>query len=52
MREHAIVLTLAPGTTAAPVVRWLVEHGANVEEVRRGQATLEDVYLELTERAE
>jgi len=52
LREHAIVLTLTQGGAAAPVVRWLVEHGANVEEVRRGHATLEDVYLELTERAE
>ena len=52
LREHAVVIMLLSGATVAPVVRWLVEHGANVEEVRRGHATLEDVYLELTERAE
>ena len=31
----------------APIVAELVQRGAGVEEVRRHQATLEDVYLEL-----
>jgi ABC-2 type transport system ATP-binding protein len=52
VREHAIEITLAQGAVVAPIVRWLVEHGADVEEVRRGHATLEDVYLGFTERVE
>jgi ABC-2 type transport system ATP-binding protein len=48
VREHAIELRVATGTSVAPVVRWLVEQGAAIEEVRRGSATLEDVYLQLT----
>ncbi|MFN8581540.1 MAG: ABC transporter ATP-binding protein [Gemmatimonadaceae bacterium] len=41
------VLTLADGATAAPLVRWLVEHGAEVEEVRPERASLEDAFLDL-----
>jgi ABC-2 type transport system ATP-binding protein len=32
---------------AAPVVTVLVEHGVNVQEVRKSRATLEDVFLHL-----
>ena len=47
VREHAIELRVGPGASVAPVVRWLVERDAAIEEVRRS-ATLEDVYLQLT----
>jgi len=43
-----VELHLAPGTTAAPFVRAAVESGADVEEVRKGSTTLEDVYLDAT----
>ena len=48
IRDGRIVVRLAESAPAAPIVRWLVEQGAQVEEVRRGDATLEDVYLQLT----
>ncbi len=40
-------LTLRDGAEAAPLVTELVAAGAQVEEVRRGQASLEDVFLTL-----
>jgi len=33
----------------APIITTLVEAGAQIEEVRRGQASLEDVFLSLME---
>ncbi|HSL71992.1 MAG TPA: DUF4162 domain-containing protein, partial [Longimicrobiales bacterium] len=48
VRENAIDIRLQNGAAVAPIVRWVVEHGGQIEEVRRGHATLEDVYLQLT----
>ena len=51
VRNGRITMRLATTGSAAPVVRWLVEKGAEIEEVQRGSATLEDVYLQLTKPA-
>jgi len=44
-----VEIHLAPGHAAAPFVRAAVESGAEVEEVRKGSNTLEDVYLRVTQ---
>jgi ABC-2 type transport system ATP-binding protein len=50
---HLLIdLHTTPGTPqpkAAPLVEALVQAGAQIEEVRRGQASLEDVFLSLME---
>ena len=46
--ETCLVVELAPGATAGPLVALLVEYGATVEEVRRPRASLEEVFLSLT----
>jgi ABC-2 type transport system ATP-binding protein len=48
IRNGRIEARVETGASVAPLVRMLVEHGADIEEVRRGAATLEDVYLQLT----
>jgi ABC-2 type transport system ATP-binding protein len=45
-------LELADAAPAAPLVRLLVENGCNVEEVRRGSASLEDAFLKILEAPE
>lgn len=45
----SVELRLVAGSTAAPFVRAAVESGAEIEEVRKGITTLEDVYLRVTE---
>ncbi len=42
-----LTLSLAPGTSTAPIVALLVQHDVDVEEVRKARATLEDAFLEL-----
>ena len=42
-----LTLTLRDGAQTAPIISQLVSEGAQVEEVRRGQASLEDVFLTL-----
>ncbi len=49
VRDGRITLRLTRSASAAPVVRWLIVQGAEVEEVQRGLATLEEVYLQVTE---
>jgi ABC-2 type transport system ATP-binding protein len=44
-----MIVELQPGTSAAPIVAALVASGAEVEEVRRGAASLEEVFLSLVE---
>lgn len=41
------VISLTEGASPAPLVRWLVEHGADVEDVHRERASLEDAFLDL-----
>jgi ABC-2 type transport system ATP-binding protein len=50
VHNRNITVRFANGSSAAPVVRWLIEQGADVEEVQRATATLEDVYLQVTGR--
>lgn len=47
--DEQLVLTLAPGASAAPIVAMLVHNDIAVEEVRRARATLEDAFLDLME---
>jgi ABC-2 type transport system ATP-binding protein len=47
-----LVITLRGETRLAPIVAALVGAGAGIEEVRRGQASLEDVFLSLMEEGE
>lgn len=42
-------LTLDRGSSSAPIVEYLVTHGVEVEEVRKGTASLEDAFLTLVE---
>lgn len=44
-----LLLTLAQDCSAAPVVRFLVESGADIEEVRKGTASLEEAFLTIME---
>ena len=46
-RNGHLELDLRKGTEAAPLVSLLVNAGAQVEEVRRGKASLEEVFLTL-----
>jgi ABC-2 type transport system ATP-binding protein len=45
--DGELQLELRQGASAAPVIRLLVECGVPVEEVRRGGASLEDVFVAL-----
>jgi ABC-2 type transport system ATP-binding protein len=49
--ESELRIELASGASAAPLVRILVEGGAQIEEVRRGRGTLEEAFLALVEGA-
>ena len=48
MNGH-LAIDLGQGADTAPLVSLLVSAGAQVEEVRRGKASLEDVFLTLME---
>jgi ABC-2 type transport system ATP-binding protein len=50
-RNGHLRIDLRDGARVAPLVRLLVEHGAEVEEVRKGSASLQEAFLELMERA-
>ncbi|MGH7696790.1 MAG: ATP-binding cassette domain-containing protein [Gemmatimonadaceae bacterium] len=45
--ENGVQLVLAPNATVTPLVRALIEHGAEIEEVRRERPTLERTFLDL-----
>jgi ABC-2 type transport system ATP-binding protein len=47
--DEKLLLELNDGSKAAPLVRLLVESGAEIEEVRRVNVSLEDVFLSLVE---
>jgi len=47
-----LVIDLRPDTAVSPLVSLLVGAGAEVEEVRRGKASLEDVFLTLMHEEE
>lgn len=42
-------LSLTGDVDMAPLVTWMVSSGAQIEEIRRGQASLEEVFLTLME---
>ena len=44
-----LVLTLAPGAKTAPIVSLLVREGIEIEEVRKGVASLEEAFLTIME---
>jgi ABC-2 type transport system ATP-binding protein len=46
-RNGRLVVQLKRGASAAPVVAALVERGAQIEEVRRDAASLEDIFMSL-----
>ncbi|MEA3199596.1 MAG: type transport system ATP-binding protein [Thermoplasmata archaeon] len=48
-RQGALDLTVEAGFDPAPLVRALVLAGCDVQEVRRGDATLEETFLKLVE---
>ena len=45
--EGGVQLVLAPNAEIAPIVRALVQHGADIDEVRRVVPTLERTFLEI-----
>jgi ABC-2 type transport system ATP-binding protein len=49
MRNEHLLINLHQESASAPLVGLLVEAGVEVEEVRRGKASLEDVFLTLME---
>jgi ABC-2 type transport system ATP-binding protein len=49
LMDERLVLELHDGSKTGPLVRLLVESGAEVEEVRRAKVSLEDVFLALVE---
>jgi len=50
--EHGIDVALSTDERVAPIVARLVSGGAQIEEVRREEPSLEDVFLELMSRGE
>jgi ABC-2 type transport system ATP-binding protein len=49
LHDHHLLIELHDQSKIGPLVRLLVQAGASVEEVRRGKASLEDVFLTLME---
>ena len=43
----SLVVTLGQGADVAPLVKWLVNAGVAIEEVRRDRASFEEVFLDL-----
>ncbi len=52
IRDGHITIELNPDQDAAPLITFLVGEGVQVEEVRRGEASLEEVFLTLMEEEE
>lgn len=51
LEPGALLLDLGPEAEPSPLVRFLVEGGAAIEEVRKENATMEEVFLHLTRDA-
>jgi ABC-2 type transport system ATP-binding protein len=45
--EGGVRLALAPNASVPTIIRALIEHGADIEEVRRERPTLERIFLDL-----
>jgi len=52
VKNGYLTIYLTQETESAPIIRALVTGGADVEEVHRGQANLEDVFLQLMKEEE
>jgi ABC-2 type transport system ATP-binding protein len=52
IQKGHLIVNLRDSARAAPIVTALVGAGVQIEEVRRGQASLEDVFLALMEEGE
>ncbi len=48
-RNGRLIVQQERGASAAPVIASLVQHGAEIEEVRRDAASLEDIFMSLLE---
>lgn len=49
LENHHLVINLKSQTEIAALVNWLVNAGVQVEEIRKSNATLEEVFLNLVE---
>lgn len=49
--DHHLTLDLKGTVETSGLVRWLVEQGVEIDEVRKGKASLEEVFLELVKEA-
>ncbi len=49
VKEGCLTLQLNPDSRMAPLVRLMIEQGAEIEEIRKGSSSLEDAYLALME---
>lgn len=49
LQNGRLVVELAQATEVAPLLNLLIGAGAQIEEVRKGQASLEDAFLDLVE---
>lgn len=52
VQDHRLVVEFARPVEVAPIVSLLVSRGARVEEVRKGQASLEDIFITLMQEEE
>lgn len=48
--DHHVTLHFKGQPDTAPIVRWMIENGIQIDEVRKGQDSLEDVFLSLVEK--
>ena len=48
--DHHVTLHFKGQPDTAPMVRWMIENGIQIDEVRKGQDSLEDVFLSLVEK--
>ena len=49
--DHHLTLELATAMDTTPLVRLLIDQGVQIDEVRKGKASLEEVFLELVKEA-
>jgi ABC-2 type transport system ATP-binding protein len=49
MQDGRLIVSFQEATDAAPLVNLLVSSGVQIEEVRRGKASLEEAFLALME---